>query len=57
MTTAGRYETSGDWLDDVGLPGKSGVGYEAGNSVKGRLAARFLSGRLGLDLFASRPDE
>jgi glutaminase len=77
MTTAGLYETSGDWLYDVGLPGKSGIGGgivtvspgkgglgtfappldEVGNSVKGQLAARFLSGRLGLDLFASRPDE
>jgi glutaminase len=26
MTTAGLYETSGDWLWDVGLPGKSGIG-------------------------------
>jgi glutaminase len=26
MTTAGLYETSGDWLHDVGLPGKSGIG-------------------------------
>ena len=26
MATAGMYETSGDWLYDVGLPGKSGVG-------------------------------
>lgn len=26
MTTAGMYETSGDWLYDVGLPGKSGIG-------------------------------
>ncbi len=25
MTTAGLYETSGDWLHDVGLPGKSGI--------------------------------
>ena len=77
MTTAGLYETSGDWLYDVGLPGKSGIGGgivtvspgkgglgtfappldAAGNSVKGQLAARFLSGRLGLDLFASRPYE
>ncbi len=76
MTTAGLYETSGDWLYDVGLPGKSGIGGGivtvspgkgglgtfaprldgAGNSVKGQLAARFLSGRLGLDLFASRPE-
>ena len=77
MTTAGLYETSGDWLYDVGLPGKSGIGGgivavspgkgglgsfappldRAGNSVKGQLAARFLSSRLGLDLFASKPDE
>ncbi len=76
MTTAGLYETSGDWLYDVGLPGKSGIGGgivtvspgkgglgtfaprldEAGNSVKGQLAARFLSAQLGLDLFASRPE-
>ncbi len=26
MTTAGLYETSGDWLYHVGLPGKSGIG-------------------------------
>ena len=76
MTTAGLYETSGDWLYDVGLPGKSGIGGgivtvspgkgglgtfaplldDAGNSVKGQLAARFLSRRLGLDLFASAPE-
>jgi glutaminase len=76
MTTAGLYETSGDWLYEVGLPGKSGIGGgivtvspgkgglgtfappldRAGNSVKGQLAARFLSSRLGLDLFASKPD-
>ncbi len=75
MTTAGLYETSGDWLCDVGLPGKSGIGGgiatvspgkgglgtfappldDAGNSVKGQLAARFLSRRLGLDLFVSEP--
>ena len=75
MTTAGLYETSGDWLYDVGLPGKSGIGGgivtvspgkgglgtfaprldSAGNSVKGRLVARFLSAQLGLDLFASQP--
>ena len=74
MTTAGLYETSGDWLYDIGLPAKSGIGGgivavspgkgglgtfappldRAGNSVKGRLAARFLSERLGLDLFASQ---
>jgi glutaminase len=73
MATAGLYETSGDWLYDVGLPGKSGIGGgivavspgkggfgafaprldEAGNSVKGQLAARYLSRCLGLSLFAS----
>lgn len=26
MTVAGLYETSGDWLVDVGVPGKSGIG-------------------------------
>ena len=26
MSTAGLYETSGDWLYEVGLPGKSGIG-------------------------------
>jgi glutaminase len=76
MTTAGLYETSGDWLYDIGLPGKSGIGGgivtvsagkgglgtfaplldSAGNSVKGQLVAAFLSRRLGLDLFASKPD-
>ena len=76
MATAGLYETSGDWLYDVGLPGKSGIGGgivtvspgkggfgafaprldEAGNSVKGQLAARFLSERLGLSLFASQAE-
>jgi glutaminase len=25
MVTAGLYETSGDWLYQIGLPGKSGV--------------------------------
>jgi glutaminase len=76
MTTAGMYETSGDWLYDVGVPGKSGVGGgivtvapgkgglgtfappldDAGNSVKGQLASRFLARRLGLSLFASEPE-
>ena len=42
-------------------PGKGGLGTyaprldAAGNSVKGQLAARFLSQKLSLDLFASRP--
>jgi glutaminase len=26
MTIAGMYETSGEWLFDVGMPGKSGIG-------------------------------
>jgi glutaminase len=76
MTTAGLYETSGDWLCDIGLPGKSGIGGgivtvspgksglgtfappldQAGNSVKGQLVAKFLSQRLGMDLFVSQPE-
>jgi len=76
MTTAGLYETSGDWLYDIGLPGKSGIGGGivtvspgkgglgtfappldgAGNSVKGILAAKFLSQELGMDLFVSQPE-
>jgi len=76
MTTAGLYETSGDWLYDIGLPGKSGIGGgivtvspgkgglgtfappldSAGNSVKGQLVAKFLSQRLGLDLFVSNAE-
>lgn len=76
MATAGLYETSGDWLFDVGLPGKSGIGGgivavapgkgamgtfappldEAGNSIKGQLAARFLADELGMNLFVSQPE-
>jgi glutaminase len=76
MATAGLYETSGDWLYDIGLPGKSGIGGgivtvspgkgglgtfaplldKAGNSVKGQLVAKFLSERLGMDLFVSKPE-
>jgi glutaminase len=75
MATAGLYESSGDWLYDIGLPGKSGVSGgiitvapgkggmgafappldSAGNSVRGQLAARFLSERLALNLFVSKP--
>jgi glutaminase len=75
MATAGLYETSGEWLYTIGLPGKSGIGGgivmvspgkgglgtfaprldPAGNSVKGQLAAAFLSRQLGLDLFVSAP--
>ena len=77
MATAGLYETSGDWLFDVGLPGKSGIGGGivtvspgkgglgtfappldgAGNSVKGQLVARYLSDRLGMNLFVSQPED
>ena len=77
MATAGLYETSGDWLYDIGLPGKSGIGGgilavspgkgglgtfsprldAAGNSVKGQLAAKFLSQQLGMDLFVSKPQK
>jgi glutaminase len=76
MATAGLYETSGDWLYEIGLPGKSGIGGgivtvspgkgaigtfaplldASGNSVKGQLAARFLSRSLGMDLFVSRAE-
>jgi glutaminase len=77
MLTAGMYETSGDWLYEVGLPAKSGIAGgivtvspgkgglgsfaprldEAGNSVRGRLVAKFLSTQLGLDLLISAPAE
>ena len=77
MATAGLYETSGEWLYEVGQPGKSGIGGgivtvspgkgglgtfappldAAGNSVKGQLVARYLSQRLGMDLFVSKPVE
>ncbi|PQO38761.1 glutaminase [Blastopirellula marina] len=76
MLTAGLYETSGDWLYEIGLPGKSGIGGgiatvspgkaglgtfappldNTGNSVKGQLAAKFLSKRLGMDLLVSQPE-
>lgn len=75
LATAGLYEQSGDWLYEVGLPGKSGVAGglvtiapgkgglgvfsppldTAGNSVRGQMVTRFLSERLGLNLFASQP--
>lgn len=76
MATAGLYETSGDWLYDIGVPGKSGIGGgivavspgkggfgafappldAAGNSVKGQLAAKFVSHHLGMDLFVSNAE-
>jgi len=75
MSISGLYETSGDWLYSIGLPGKSGIGGgivtvspgkgaigafaprldRAGNSVKAQLVTRYLSKRLGLDLFVSNP--
>jgi glutaminase len=75
MATAGLYEHSGDWMYEVGLPGKSGVSGgmvtiapgkgglgmfsprldEAGNSVRGQRATRYLSEKLGLNIFASKP--
>ena len=42
-------------------PGKGGLGTfappldDAGNSVRGQLVAKFLSQRLGLNLFVSKP--
>lgn len=75
LATAGLYERTGEWLYEIGLPGKSGVSGgivtiapgkvgmasysppldRAGNSVRGQLAAKFLSDLLGLNLFASAP--
>ena len=42
MTIAGMYETSGDWLFDVGMPGKSGIGGGIGDGVTGQGGARHL---------------
>src|SRR5262249_56986621 len=36
MATAGLYETSGDWLYDIGLPGKSGIGGGIGTVSPGK---------------------
>jgi glutaminase len=48
MITAGLYETSGDWLYDIGLPGKSGIG---GGIVT------VSPGKGGLGTFAPRLDK
>ena len=77
LATAGMYERSGDWLYEIGVPGKSGVSggiitiapgkgalgtYSApldaaSISVRGQRTAHFLSGALGLNVFASRPSD
>lgn len=76
LATAGLYEQSGDWLFEIGLPGKSGVGGGiftvapgkgglgvfappldgAGNSIKGQKVTKYLSERLGLNMFMSKPE-
>jgi glutaminase len=48
MATAELYETSGDWLYDIGLPGKSGIG---GGIVT------VSPGKGGLGTFAPRLDK
>jgi glutaminase len=48
MATAGLYERSGDWLFEIGLPGKSGVG---GGIVT------VSPGKGGLGVFSPRLDE
>ncbi|MEV0009894.1 glutaminase A [Streptomyces sp. NPDC051840] len=75
LASSGMYERSGDWLYEVGMPGKSGVSGAVltvspgkaglavfsprldatGNSVRGQRATHYLSGALGLNLFASAP--
>ena len=77
LAASGMYERSGDWLYEIGMPGKSGVSGgivtispgkgalgtfsplldSASISVRGQRTAHFLSGALGLNLFASKPSE
>ena len=51
------------WRDRHRLPGEGRIGNfappldGAGNSVKGQLVAKFLSQRLGMDLFVSEPEK
>jgi glutaminase len=75
LASSGLYERSGEWLFEIGLPGKSGVAGglvtiapgkgavgsyaprldAAGNSIRGQIAAAYLSRALGLNVFASAP--
>jgi glutaminase len=48
MTTCGMYDAAGEWVADVGLPAKSGVG-------GGVLAV--LPGQIGIAVFSPRLDE
>jgi glutaminase len=48
MATAGMYETSGEWLYNVGIPGKSGIG--------GGIVA-VSPGKCGLGVFAPPLDK
>ncbi len=77
LASTGLYERSGEWLFEIGIPGKSGVSGgivtiapgkgglgtysplldSAGNSVRGQGVARYLSKRLGLNVFASEPQQ
>jgi glutaminase len=63
MTIAGLYETSGDWLLDVGVPGKSGIGggmvtVSPGKGALGTFAPRLdpagnsVKGRLAAEFLA-----
>ncbi|WP_376739221.1 glutaminase [Azospirillum sp. B4] len=46
MATAGLYNTTGEWLFKVGLPGKSGVGGGILAVAPGKLAIGVYSSRL-----------
>ena len=48
MTTCGMYDAAGDWLSQVGIPAKSGVG-------GGIIGA--LPGQVGIGVFSPRLDE